>query len=59
MKDGSEITWVREDKPDAPDLGTCRKQAEPARQLPNLQKIPYLVLLTSKGRRDDRFPLQF
>jgi pimeloyl-ACP methyl ester carboxylesterase len=44
MKDGSEITWVREDKPDAPDLVTCWKQAEPAHQLPNLQKIPIAIV---------------
>jgi hypothetical protein len=48
MKDGSEITWVREDTPDAPDLGTCWKQAEPARQLPNLPKIP-IAIVTSEA----------
>jgi hypothetical protein len=35
---------VKEDKPDSPDLVTCWKQAEPARQLPNLQRMPILFL---------------
>ena len=48
MKDGSKITWVREDTPDAPDLVTCGKQAEPARQLPNLEKIP-IAIVTSEA----------
>jgi pimeloyl-ACP methyl ester carboxylesterase len=39
-----ELTFVKEDKPDGPGLATCWKQAEPARQLPNLQKMPILVL---------------
>ena len=40
----AELTFVKEDKPDGPGLATCWKQAEPARQLPNLQKMPILVL---------------
>ena len=44
VKDASELSFVREDKADAPDLVTCWKQAEPARQLPNLQKMPIMVL---------------
>jgi pimeloyl-ACP methyl ester carboxylesterase len=48
IKDGAELKWVREDKPDAPDLVTCWKQAEPARQLPNLQKMP-IVVVTSEA----------
>ena len=44
VKDASELKWVKEDKPDGPDLVTCWKQAEPARQLPNLQKMPVMVL---------------
>src|SRR5437899_3330389 len=42
-KDASELKWVREDKPEGAGLLTCWKQAEPARQLPNL-KMPILVL---------------
>jgi pimeloyl-ACP methyl ester carboxylesterase len=42
-KNASELKFVREDKSDGPELVTCWKQAEPARQLPNL-KMPILVL---------------
>jgi pimeloyl-ACP methyl ester carboxylesterase len=44
IKDASELSFVKEDKADAPDLVTCWKQAEPARQLPNLQKMPVMVM---------------
>ena len=44
VKDASELTFVKDDKPDAPDLVTCWQQAEPARQLPNLQKMPIMVM---------------
>ena len=44
LKDASELKFVREEKADAPDLVTCWRQAEPARQLPNLQKMPIMVL---------------
>jgi pimeloyl-ACP methyl ester carboxylesterase len=44
VKSASELQWVRDAKADAPDLVTCWKQKEPARQLPNLQKMPVLVL---------------
>src|SRR5207237_5275741 len=44
LADGTALSFVKEDKPDGPGLATCWKQAEPARQLPNLQKMPILVL---------------
>jgi len=44
LKSASELAFVRDNKADAPDLVTCWKQKEPARQLPNLQKMPILVL---------------
>src|ERR1700689_4548657 len=44
IKDASELKMVQQDKADAPDKGRCYAQAEPARQLPNLQKMPILVL---------------
>jgi pimeloyl-ACP methyl ester carboxylesterase len=44
VKDAAELHFVKEDKADAPDLVTCWKQAEPARQLPNLQKMPVMVM---------------
>jgi pimeloyl-ACP methyl ester carboxylesterase len=44
VKDASELTFVQQDKADAPDLVRCYAQAEPARHLPNLQKMPVLVV---------------
>jgi pimeloyl-ACP methyl ester carboxylesterase len=44
VKDASELSFVKEAKADAPDLVTCWKQAEPARQLPNLHQMPIMVL---------------
>jgi pimeloyl-ACP methyl ester carboxylesterase len=44
IKDASELKIVRQDKADGPDLVRCYAQAEPERQLPNLQKMPILVL---------------
>src|SRR5438067_6962027 len=35
---------VRQDKPDGPGLARCWIQESPARQLPNLQKVPILIL---------------
>jgi pimeloyl-ACP methyl ester carboxylesterase len=40
----SELKFVRQEKPDAPDLVRCWTQAEPARTLVNLQRIPVLVM---------------
>jgi pimeloyl-ACP methyl ester carboxylesterase len=44
VKDASELKWVKEDKADGDGLVVCWNQAEPARHLPNLQKMPILVL---------------
>ncbi|HEX3487252.1 MAG TPA: alpha/beta hydrolase [Micropepsaceae bacterium] len=44
VKSAAELSFVREDKADGPGLVTCWKQKEPARQLPNLQKMPVLVV---------------
>lgn len=44
VKDASELRFVQQEKADAPDLARCYAQVEPARQLPNLQKMPVLVL---------------
>ena len=40
----SELAIVRQEKSDAPDLAKCWLQKSPARQLPNLQKIPILIM---------------
>ena len=44
----SDLVSVRQANPDAPDLARCWMQASPVRQLPNLQKIP-IVVLTSEA----------
>jgi len=44
VNSATELAFVREDKADGAGLVTCWKQKEPARQLPNLQKMPILVL---------------
>ena len=44
LNSASELQFVKESQPDGPGLVTCWKQTEPARQLPNLQKMPILVL---------------
>jgi pimeloyl-ACP methyl ester carboxylesterase len=44
VKDASELKIVQQAKADGPDLVRCYAQAEPARQLPNLQKMPILVV---------------
>jgi pimeloyl-ACP methyl ester carboxylesterase len=40
----SELAIVRQEKSDTPELAKCWLQRSPARQLPNLQKIPILVV---------------
>jgi pimeloyl-ACP methyl ester carboxylesterase len=44
VKDASELVIVQEDKADGPDLVKCWMQKAPARQLPNIQKMPVMVL---------------
>ena len=44
LKGGEELAFVRRDKPDAPGLVRGWLQAEPARRLPNLVKIPTLIV---------------
>jgi pimeloyl-ACP methyl ester carboxylesterase len=39
-----DLSIVRQEQPDAPDLSRCWMQKAPARQLPNLQKLPVLVV---------------
>ena len=40
----SDLAIVRQEKPEAPDLSRCWIQKPPARMLPNLQKLPILIL---------------
>ena len=44
VKDSGELAIAEEDKADGPDLVRCWLQKAPARQLPNLQKMPVMVL---------------
>src|SRR5262249_17271171 len=40
----SELTFVRQQSPDAPNLVRCWAQAAPARRLVHLQRMPILVV---------------
>src|SRR5262245_38672295 len=40
----SDLAIVREDKADTPDVARCWMQKSPARHLPNLQKMPILIV---------------
>jgi pimeloyl-ACP methyl ester carboxylesterase len=44
VKEASDLDIMVQEKADAPELVRCYSQKEPARQLPNLQKMPILVL---------------
>jgi len=44
VQDAAELAIEREDAADGPDLARCWRQKAPARALPNLQKMPILVL---------------
>ena len=45
VSDPSQLSFVRQAQPDAPDLAACWVQTEPAHQIPNLKGIPILVLI--------------
>jgi len=53
--DPAELKFVRQDKPDGPDLARCWQQQEPARQLPKLQRTPILVVT---GEASFHFPYE-
>jgi pimeloyl-ACP methyl ester carboxylesterase len=40
----SDLAIERQEKPDAPDLSRCWTQKSPARMLPNLERMPILIL---------------
>jgi pimeloyl-ACP methyl ester carboxylesterase len=44
VKDPSELSLVRDDKPDGPDMFVCWMQKAPARQLVNLKGIPSVIV---------------
>ena len=45
LKPGEELAFVRQDEPDRPDLVRGWLQAKPARKLPNLAKVPMLIVV--------------
>jgi hypothetical protein len=40
----AKLEFVRQDKPDRPDLVRCWRQQEPARKLPSLTRIPIVII---------------
>ena len=44
VSDPAQLSFVRQDKADGPDLARCWLQKAPARQLPNLQKMPMAIV---------------
>jgi pimeloyl-ACP methyl ester carboxylesterase len=44
VKDATDLAIEREEAADGPDLARCWRQKAPARALPNLQRVPILVL---------------
>ena len=46
MKDPGELKFVQQEKADADGLVRCFEQVAPARKLPNLSKIPTLVMMS-------------
>jgi pimeloyl-ACP methyl ester carboxylesterase len=49
IKNASDLEIVRQDQPDSSDLSRCWLQKNPARQLPNLQKVPILILTSESS----------
>jgi pimeloyl-ACP methyl ester carboxylesterase len=45
----SDLAIIRQDQPDDSDVSRCWMQKSPARQLPNLQKVPILVVTSESS----------
>jgi pimeloyl-ACP methyl ester carboxylesterase len=45
----SDLAIIRQDHPDDPNVSRCWMQKSPARQLPNLQKMPILVVTSESS----------
>ncbi len=43
-KSASDLEIVKQERPDGPEVGACWLQKSPARQLPDLQKVPILIV---------------
>ena len=50
-KDTSDLAIVEQGESDGPEFAKCWLQKEPARQLPNLQKLPILLLTSESSFR--------
>jgi pimeloyl-ACP methyl ester carboxylesterase len=44
IANASQLAFVEQEKPDAPDVMKCWRQKEPARQLTNLRNIPIVIV---------------
>ena len=44
VRDAAELRFVKQQAPDAPGLACCWQQAEPARKLPRLGRVPILIV---------------
>ncbi len=49
LADKETLTFIRQERPDKPQLTRCWMQAEPARKLPNLKNIPILMLTSESS----------
>lgn len=60
-KEASDLTAVQQETADARDLAKCWLQKNPPRQLPNLQKMPILVLTSEASFRaiDDHCTMKY
>jgi pimeloyl-ACP methyl ester carboxylesterase len=45
LSNDAKLEFVRQDKPDKPELARCWMQKEPARKLPNVAKVPTLIVV--------------
>jgi pimeloyl-ACP methyl ester carboxylesterase len=46
VTESSKLSFVRQDKPDKPEYARCWLQQAPARKLPNVAKVPLLVIVS-------------
>lgn len=60
-KDASDMAITEQEQSDGPDFPKCWLQKEPARQLPNLEKMPILLLTSESSFRaiDDHCTAKF
>ena len=57
----SDLAIEEQEEPDAPEFAKCWLQKEPARQLPNLQKVPILMVTSESSFRavDDHCTMKY